>query len=166
MLANTHSKIYVHVHTQVKACFLNSHTLLPPPQLSAVTMKLNRLSETRSPSQTLSVCTVRKAQGIIFLSINSAAMNIHHKYRLMEINQGRLTVSEAGGGFHRPGGPMSETSKTTVKPKSDVYVCMPVGIWWGLMGTLQAKGGRLSPVHTWVYLVPDDLEWNDPFNKE
>lgn len=26
------------------------------------------------------------------------------------------------------------------------------------MGTLSAKGGRLSKVHTWVCLVPDDLD--------
>lgn len=29
-----------------------------------------------------------------------------------------------------------------------------------VMGSLQTK------VHTWVCLVPDDLEWNEPFNDD
>lgn len=35
-----------------------------------------------------------------------------------------------------------------------------VGAWGGLMGSLHTK------VHTWVCLVPDDLEWNEPFNDD
>lgn len=31
---------------------------------------------------------------------------------------------------------------------------------WVVMGSLQTK------VHTWVCLVPDDLEWNEPFNDD
>lgn len=56
--------------------------------------------------------------------MNSGAMNIHHKYILMGINYGRLRVGVAGAGGFPPvsGGPMSATSKTTVKSKSDVYV--------------------------------------------
>ncbi len=52
------------------------------------------------------------------------SMNIHHKYILMGINYGRSREGVPSGGFPQvSGGAMSETSKTTVKSKSDVYVC-------------------------------------------
>lgn len=119
----------------------------PPPLLSAVNMRSNRSTETWSLPQNLSVCTLRNTQRIIFLLMNSGAMSIHHKYVLMGINYGCSRVVVASGGFLQvSGGPMSDSWKTAVKSKSDVCVCVcfPVGMWQGVMGTLQAKGGRLS----------------------
>lgn len=88
--------------------------------------------------------------------MNSGAMNIHHKYILMGINYGRLRVGVADRGFPQvSGGPMSETSKTTMKSESDVYVCA-CGAVVGGGGYSTSQRGEV--VHTWVYLVPDDLE--------
>ncbi len=96
--------------------------------------------------------------------MNSGAMNIHHKYILMGINYGRLRVGVADRGFPQvPGGPMTGTSKTTVKSESDVYVCA-CGDVVGGGGYSTSQRGEV--VHTWVYLVPDDLKWNYPFNNK
>lgn len=45
---------------------------------------------------------------------------------------------------------------------------MYMGMWGysGGGGGGENQWGRLSHVHTWVYLVPEDLKWNDPFNNE
>lgn len=65
--------------------------------------------------------------------MNSAVMNIHHKYILMVINYGCSRVGVASQGFPQvSGGPMSETSKATVNSKSDVYVCACVDVVVGV----------------------------------
>ena len=74
----------------------------------------------------------------------------------MGINYGRLRMGVAARGFPQV------SSKTTVKSRSDVCVCACGYV----VGTPPAKGGRLSSAHTWVCLVPDDSEWNDPVNIE
>ena len=70
------------------------------------------------------------------------------------------------GGFHR----------SLVDPckKHQRQQCSPNLMYMGMWGYSGGGGGgggenqwgRLSHVHTWVYLVPEDLKWNDPFNNE
>lgn len=50
-----------------------------------------------------------------------------------------------------------------MKSKSDVCMCACGDVVRG-GGYSTTKWGEV--VHTWVYLVPVDLEWNDPFNNE
>lgn len=123
---------HVHIHYKCRKAYtcLQTHTA----------------SETQSLPLAQSVFTLRRAHRVIFLSMNSGAMNIHHKYILVGINYGRLRVGVAVGGFPQVScRPMSETSKTAVKSKSDVYVCVPVGMWWVLY---KPKGGGCpKPTH-------------------
>lgn len=68
---------------------------------------------------------LRKALRIILLSMNTEAMNIHHNIythgnQLWTLGCGWRGFSTDLAVSH--GGSMSETSKTVVKPISDVYV--------------------------------------------
>lgn len=94
-------------------------------------------------------------------------MNIHLEYKLMRgINYGCSKLGVARQGFHRsPVDPCQKLQRQQWSPNL-MYMSAPGGCgvgWWVLC---KQKGERLSKVHTWVCLVPDDLDWDDPFNNE